>query len=425
MLRPYSPRLLLLLPTVTYRTVAFVEAARRLGVDVTVASERPSTFERANPTGLVTLDFADPAHAAVQARTFAYAHRVHGIVAVDDDTAVVAAAIAQELGLRGNPCAAAAAARDKHQQRQLLAAAGVAVPRFELRAIAADPDGLAHGASYPCVLKPLRLSASRGVVRADDPPGFVAAFRRIKAILEQPDLAECGDWARHVLVEEFVPGREVAVEGLVTRGSLRVLAMFDKPDPLDGPFFEETIYVTPSRLARTAQQDIAACAQAAVRALGLREGPIHAEIRHNDRGAWLIELAARPIGGRCSGALRFESGETGNGRRDTSLEELIIRHALGMELPTLEREHQASGVMMIPVPGAGVLREVRGVDAAQAVPLVEEVVITMHHGQMLVPWGEGARYPGFIVAQGDTSEAVDAALRAAHARLEFLTEPAD
>jgi len=424
MLRPYSPRLLLLLPTVTYRTVAFVEAARRLGVDVTVASERPSTFERANPTGLVTLDFADPAHAAVQARTFAYAHPVHGIVAVDDDTAVVAAAIAQELGLRGNPSAAAAAARDKHQQRQLLAAAGVAVPRFELRAIAADPDGLAHGASYPCVLKPLRLSASRGVVRADDPPGFVAAFRRIKAILEQPDLAECGDWARHVLVEEFVPGREVAVEGLVTRGSLRVLAMFDKPDPLDGPFFEETIYVTPSRLARTAQQDIAACAQAAVRALGLREGPIHAEIRHNDRAAWLIELAARPIGGRCSGALRFGNGGSGLGA-GVSLEELIIRHALGMELPTVEREHQASGVMMIPVPGAGVLREVRGVDAAQAVPLVEEVVITMHHGQMLVPWPEGSRYPGFIFARGDTSEAVEAALRAAHARLEFLTEPAD
>ncbi|HXL51599.1 MAG TPA: ATP-grasp domain-containing protein [Gemmatimonadales bacterium] len=424
MLRPYSPRLLLLLPTVTYRTVAFVEAARRLGVDVTVASERPSTFERANPTGLVTLDFADPAHAAVQARTFAYAHPVHGIVAVDDDTAVVAAAIAQELGLRGNPSAAAAAARDKHQQRQLLAAAGVAVPRFELRAIAADPDGLAHGASYPCVLKPLRLSASRGVVRADDPPGFVAAFRRIKAILEQPDLAECGDWARHVLVEEFVPGREVAVEGLVTRGSLRVLAMFDKPDPLDGPFFEETIYVTPSRLARTAQQDIAACAQAAVRALGLREGPIHAEIRHNDRAAWLIELAARPIGGRCSGALRFGNGGSGLGA-GVSLEELIIRHALGMELPTVEREHQASGVMMIPVPGAGVLREVRGVDAAQAVPLVEEVVITMHHGQMFVPWPEGSRYPGFIFARGDTSEAVEAALRAAHARLEFLTEPAD
>jgi biotin carboxylase len=424
MRRPYSPRLLLLLPTVTYRTVAFVEAARRLGVDVTVGSERPSTFERANPTGLITLDFADPAHAAAQARAFAYAHPVHGIVAVDDDTAVVAAAIAQELGLRGNAVAAAAAARDKHQQRQLLAAAGVPVPPFELLAIAADPDQPARVALYPCVLKPLRLSASRGVVRADDPPGFVAAFRRVKAILEQPELAECGEWARHVLVEEFVPGCEVAVEGLVTRGSLQVLAMFDKPDPLDGPFFEETIYVTPSRLARTAQQEIAACAQAAVHALGLREGPIHAEIRHNDRGAWLIELAARPIGGRCSGALRFGNGGSGLGA-GVSLEEIVIRHALGMELPALEREHQASGVMMIPVPGPGVLREVRGVDAAQAIPLVDEVVITMHHGQMLVPWPEGSRYPGFIFARGDTAEAVEAALRAAHARLEFLTEPAD
>src|SRR6266699_3589815 len=236
MLRPSSPRLLLLLPTVTYRTVAFVEAARRLGADLTVASERPSTFERANPTGLVTLDFADPTHAAAQAREFARAHPVHGVVAVDDDTAVVAAA---------------AAARDKHQQRQLLATAGVAVPRYELLTIAADPEKVASGVSYPCVLKPLRLSASRGVIRADTQAEFVAAFERIKRILEQTG---CG---RSLLVEEFVPGREVAVEGLVTHGALHVLALFDKPDPLDGPFFEETIYVTPSRLARTAQQEIA------------------------------------------------------------------------------------------------------------------------------------------------------------------------
>src|SRR3989454_2098140 len=420
MLRPDSPRLLLLLPTVTYRTVAFVEAARRLGVAVTVASERPSTFERANPAGLVTLDFADPAHAAEQARAFARTHLVHGVVAVDDDTAVVAAAIAEQLGLRGNPVAAARAARDKHQQRQLLAAAGVAVPRFELLPTAADPERVARGASYPCVLKPVRLSASRGVVRADDPQGFVAAFERIKRILEQADPA-----SRSLLVEEFVPGREVAVEGLVTQGALQGLAIFDKPDPLDGPFFEEPTYVTPSRRARTAQQEIAACAQAAVAALGLREGPIHAEVRHNDRGAWLIELAARPIGGRCSGALRFESRDAAGEMREASLEEIVIRHALGMELPTLQREQQAAGVMMIPVPGAGVLRHVRGVEEAQVVPLVEEVVITMHPGQTLVPWPEGSRYPGFIFARGGTSEAVEAALRAAHARLEFLTEPAD
>src|SRR2546423_11025237 len=420
MLRPSSPRLLLLLPTVTYRTVAFVEAARRLGAELTVASERPSTLERANPSGLVTLDFADPTHAAAQAREFARAHPVHGFVADDDDPAVVAAAIAEALGLRGNPVAAAAAARDKHQQRQLLATAGVAVPRYELLTIAADPEKVASGVSYPCVLKPLRLSASRGVIRSDTQAEFVAAFERIKRILEQTG---CG---RSLLVEEFVPGREVAVEGLVTHGALHVLALFDKPDPLDGPFFEETIYVTPSRLARTAQQEIAACAQAAVAALGLREGPIHAEVRHNHRGAWLIELAARPIGGRCSGALRFDTGETGKGKGETlSLEEIIIRHALDMELPTLERERQASGVMMIPVPGAGVLREVRGMDAARAVPLVEEVVITAHPGQTLVPWPEGSRYPGFIFARGARPEAVEAALRAAHARLEFLTGPAD
>jgi len=405
-------RLLLLLPTVTYRTVAFVEAARRLGVELTVASERPSTFEHANPAGLVTLDFTDPTRAAAQARAFARELPVHGVVGVDDDTAVIAAVVAEELGLRGNSVAAAAAARDKYQQRVLLAKAGVAVPRVECYPIASDSQELARHAPYPCVLKPLRLSASRGVIRADDAREFVAAFRRLKAMLEEPEVASCGEWARHLLVEEFIPGREVAVEGLVTEGRLRVLAIFDKPDPLDGPFFEETIYVTPSRLTPAAHQEITACTQATVTALGLRDGPIHAEIRYNDEGGWLIELAARPIGGRCSGALRFGAG--------VSLEEIVIRHALGMELPSLEREGQASGVMMIPVPRGGVLRHVRGVEEARAVPLVDAVEITAHPGQTLVPWPEGARYPGFIFAKGDTPEGVEAALRAAHGRLEFV-----
>ena len=414
MLRPDTPRLLLLLPTATYRTAAFVEAARRLGVVLTVASERPSTFQDANPGGLVTLDLSEPDRAAAQARAFAREHPLQGVVGVDDDTAVVAAAIATALGLRGNDVAAARAARDKHEQRTSLATAGVPVPHFRLFPVDEDPRRLAAGVPYPCVLKPLRLAASRGVIRADTQEDFVAAFERVKRILEQAGCA-----TRSILVEDFVPGREYALEGLLLAGELRVLALFDKPDPLDGPYFEETIYVTPSRLPAEEQRAVAACAGRAAAALGLREGPVHAELRVNGSGPWLIELAARPIGGRCSGALRFGTGGSGLGTW-ASLEEIIVRHALGMQIPSLERESQASGVMMIPVPGAGVLREVRGVDEARGLPLVEEVVITAHPDQELVPWPEGARYPGFIFARGDTPEAVEAALRAAHRRLQFV-----
>src|SRR5213592_1963536 len=279
---PSALRVLLLLPTTTYRTAAFVEAARRLQVALTVASDRPSTFERAQPTGLLTLDFAHADRAAEQPAAFAREHPIAAVVGVDDDTAVLAAMIVERLGgegegeLKGNPVSAALAARDKHRQRVLLAERAVRVPGFELHALDEDPDVLAPGVRYPCVLKPLRLSASRGVIRADDAPGFVSAFRRLQAILEHPDVAACGEPARHFLVEEFVPGVEVALEGLVAGGCLHVLALFDKPDPLDGPFFEETIYVTPSRLPERTTRAIAACAQAAVAALGLRDGPVHA-----------------------------------------------------------------------------------------------------------------------------------------------------
>jgi biotin carboxylase len=393
-----------LLPTTTYRTAAFVAAAREIGVELTVASEQPSTLESANPAGLLTLDFNDPERAAAAAYAFARQHPIQGVVGVDDDTAIVAAAIAGRLELPGNPVAGAVAARDKHQQRVLLAKAGVPIPRFLLRRLDEDPAGIANSITYPCVLKPLRLSASRGVIRADNPQSFIEAHERLKAIVCEP--------AAGFLIEEFIPGYEVALEGLVVKRRLHLLALFDKPDPLDGPFFEETIYVTPSTVPSGLQSTIVQCAERAVRALGLSEGPVHAELRYNERGPWLIELAARPIGGRCSAVLRF-------GEQGISLEEIILRHALGMPIPSLQRERQAAGVMMIPIPGAGTLQEVRGVAEAKTVPLVEDVQITAHVGEQLVPFPEGSRYPGFIFARGETPAAVEGALRDAHRRLSF------
>jgi biotin carboxylase len=269
--------------------------------------------------------------------------------------------------------------------------------------------------TYPCVLKPTILAASRGVIRADDPAAFIAAFQRIAAILRAPETSSLGDGATEVLVEDFIPGREVALEGLLVAGELHVLALFDKPDPLDGPYFEETIYVTPSRLPADVQAAIAAETRWAARALGLTEGPIHAELRVNEKGPWVVEVAARTIGGLCSRTLRFGAG--------LSLEELVIRHALGIEIDSLERERRPAGVMMIPIPRGGVLRAVRGRENALAVPGIEDVTISAHVGQELVPLPEGSRYLGFILARAESPEAVEAALRRAHERLAFDVDP--
>jgi formate-dependent phosphoribosylglycinamide formyltransferase (GAR transformylase) len=407
-----------LLPTTTYRAAAFVEAARQIGVDLTVASEQSSTLEAANPAGLLTLDFEQPERAADAVHVFGKQHPINGVVGVDDRTAIVAAAIATRLGLKGNPVHAAIAASDKYLQRELLAKAAVPIPRFLMRSLEDDPIAIAKSISYPCVLKPVRLSASRGVIRADNAQSFLSARERLRAILTDPETAAaCGDRARQYLIEEFIPGYEVALEGLVVNRRLHVLAIFDKPDPLDGPFFEETIYLTPSSVPAGLQSAIKACADRAVRALGISDGPIHAELRYNERGPWLIELAARPIGGRCSAVLKFGEGGRGKG---VTLEEIILRHVLGMPIPTLQRERLAAGVMMIPIPGAGTLREVRGVDEAKRVPLVEDVQITAHRGERLIPFPEGSRYPGFIFARGETPAVVEAALRDAHRRLEFV-----
>ena len=406
-----GPRLLLLLPTHTYRTSDFIDAACKLGVDLVCASEKPSTLEELVPEGLLTLDFADPAAAARRVADFGAARPLAAVVGVDDATAPAAAAIAERLGLRASAPAAVAATRDKFQMRQCLAAAGVPVPRFRRIALAEQPLRAARGVEYPCVLKPLALSASRGVIRANNAEQFIAAFERIGALLRRDDVSVTGDAARYVLAEEYVPGLEIALEGLLTGGALHPLALFDKPDPLEGPFFEETIYVTPSRLPPAVQDAIRATSAAACAALGLTEGPIHAELRFNDDGPWVLEVAARSIGGLCSRTLRFGTGMT--------LEEIILRHALGWPIATLERERRAAGVMMIPIPRAGCLRGVRGLDEAKAVPHVEDVVISAHVGQTLVPLPEGWQYLGFIFARADRPADVEDALRIAHARLAF------
>ncbi|MGE5413292.1 MAG: ATP-grasp domain-containing protein [Syntrophomonadaceae bacterium] len=406
------PRVLLLLPTTSYRIPDFLAAAERLGVEVAVASEEASSMEPLNPTGLLTLDFGDPRGAAGKAAEFASRHPVAAVVGVDERTAIAAAAISERLGLPHNPVPAARAAGNKAVMREALARAGAPGPAFRLHALDDDAKAAAGLARYPCVLKPTFLAASRGVIRADDPEGFVAAWRRIARILREPEVAARGGAAaREILVEEFVPGAEAALEGLLDAGRLRVLALFDKPDPLAGPFFEETIYVTPSRLPPDLQVRCADVAAAGARALGLVHGPVHAEMRINKDGVFLVEIAARSIGGLCSRTLRFGTG--------LSLEEVILAHALRREPVVPERQGPAAGVMMIPIPKGGVLEEVRGVEAARAIPDVVEVTITAALRRPIVPLPEGDRYLGFIFSRAESPERAEAALREAHARLEF------
>jgi len=334
------------------------------------------------------------------------------VVGVDDATSIVAAAIAGTLGLKSNAVGAVASARDKYAARKILRAAGVQQPGFRLIRLRDDPDAVARGVRYPCVLKPRTLSASRGVIRADDAAEFVAARQRIAAILQRPDVDVSGEVAASLLVEDFVPGIEVALEGLLLKGSLRTLALFDKPDPLEGPFFEETIYVTPSRLAHSIQAAIGALTARACAALGLHEGPVHAELRVNEAGPWVIEVAARSIGGLCARTLRFGTG--------MSLEEIILRHALDWPIASLERERRPAGVMMIPTPRPGRLEAVHGLAEARVVEGIEEVTISAHRGQELIPLPEGWQYLGFIFARAETPDAVERALRAAHAKLSFV-----
>lgn len=411
----HPPRLMLLTTVRSYRMEAFRAAAERLGIAVATGLDLPPELADQWPEAL-PLPFAAPDEAAAGIAAYAAEHPLAAILSVDDSGSLVAAAASRALGLPHNDPAAAVAARDKFVMRRLLREGGVPTPWFERFTTADDPAAVAVRAPYPCVVKPLNLNGSRGVIRADSPAELVAAIDRLtRLIAPPPPRPPTPPPPASYLVEAFIPGFEVALEGLLDDGQLRVLALFDKPDPLDGPFFEETIYVTPSRLPEATQVAIAATTAAAARTLGLWVGPVHAELRVNEAGVWLIEVAGRSIGGLCSQVLRFGI--------DASLEELILRQAVGLPLGDVGQRDRAAGVMMIPIPQAGLLRAVEGVDEATAVPLIDGVEITARLHYPLTPLPEGDSYLGFIFARGETPAEVEAALRQAHGRLRFAIDP--
>ena len=406
---PQTERLLLLAPPGSYRTVAYLRAAERLGVEAVVASTGRHPLI-GGPGGL-NLDLPDLDRSLQTLLDAAGATRFDAVVATDDLTVDLAGRVAAALGLRGNAPAAARLSRRKDLARQRLAEAGLPVPAHRVVDLRQPFPGQVEGFKFPCVIKPLALSGSRGVIRADDPAALEAVRARVAAIAAQ---APFPDERHHALLEAYLPGDEIAVEGLLEAGRLEVLALFDKPDPLHGPYFEETYYVTPSRHPPALQRRAAERVAAACRAYGLREGPVHAELRLHDGEAWLLEVAARTIGGECARLLDFGAG--------TGLETLVIARALGRPL-TWSPPAGGAGVLMLPTARGGILRRVEGVLEARRVAYVEAVEISVREGYELVPLPEGQSYLGFVFARAPDAATAEAALRQAHACLRVVTAP--
>jgi biotin carboxylase len=412
-------RVLLVAAKTGYQVREFAGAAQKLGVELVLATDRCDVLD--NPWGddAAPVQFASPAKGI---EALAARGPFDGILAVGDEPADVAAQAAERLGLRYHSADSTLAAKNKYLARRRFREANLLVPPFEAVPLASDPAVAAReigkSVRYPCVLKPVGLSGSRGVIRANGPGEFIRAFDRIARIVGGKRGALSASDAV-ILVEHFIPGLELALEGVVTAGRLTTLALFDKPDPLDGPFFEETIYVTPSRQPIAMRKAIRAAAQRAVEALGLSDGPVHAEMRVNPSGVWMLETAARPIGGLCSRVLRFTLH-----RKRLGLEELLLRHALGEDVSAARLARGAHAVMMIPIPKAGVFQGAEGVEKARSIRGIEDVVITAKPGQMLEPLPEGASYLGFIFARASSPGFAEAALRRAHGRLNFLLSAA-
>jgi len=416
-----KPRILLFTAKLGYQTRAFDAAAKKLGVELVFVTDRCHQLDDPWHDRAMPVRFEAPeeaAHAVMQAQA---GQRVDRVLALGDRPTLAAAYVARGLGIAHNHPASVEACRSKLRLREVFRDAGLPTPWFRSVPLQAIPEPALMGITYPCVLKPVSLSASQGVVRVNNRDEFLAGASRLKRLLESAEIQATREPnLDRMIMEEYLPGREVAVEGLLTGGELRVLAIFDKPDPLEGPYFEETINVTPSRLSETEQEPIKRSFAEATRALGLTHGPVHGEFRLNDRGVWPIEVAARPIGGLCARALRFQIEDE---HEPIGLEELLLRHALSLPGRDAPRETAASGVLMIPVPTSGILEKVEGAEEARAVAGVTQLEITARWRDYIAAWPEGSSYLGFLFARGETPAEVENALREGHARLSFRLTP--
>lgn len=414
-------RVLLFATKLGYQTRSFHSAATRLGVEIAYVTDRCSRLDDPWNDHALAVHFELPEGAAARVLESQRGLRVDGVLAVGDRPTVAAAYVARRLGLPHNHPASVEACRNKLRTREVLRDAGIPVPWFRSLKLDPLPEPSLLGIHFPCVLKPLSLSASQGVVRANNRDEFLTAAARLKRLLDSPEIRATREpHLDQMLVEGYLEGREVAVEALLTNGDLRVLAIFDKPDPLEGPYFEESIYVTPSRLPACDQKAIGSSLLGAIRVLGLTHGPVHGEFRVNAEGVWPIEIAPRPIGGLCARALRFVMpGEPGV----IGLEELLLRHALEMQGRGAARETNASGVIMIPVPHSGILEKVQGEEQARNIAGITSLEITARLHDFIAAWPEGSSYLGFLFARGETPAEVEHALRQAHAELRFTLTP--
>jgi len=411
--RPFNTNrhsVLLISPPESYRIQPYVRAALSLDLEINIASEGEWAISSPHSAG-IDVPLQDHQSALPILLELFKQRQYDAVIGTDDSTLELAAKLAEKTGLQQNPPTAVRLARRKDLSRLCLHQAGIRVPAFLV--VEASEQQLFDEPyfGFPCVIKPLALSASRGVIRANTCESLNRGVKRsLRIISEQTDLYE----KNHLLLEQFIDGREFAIEGILSDRQLDILAIFDKPDPMEGPYFEETYYISPARISPNERQILIETVQNACRAFGLVTGPVHAECRLNKEGAWLIEMAARTIGGLCSRLLTFGTGY--------SLEQLVLANAIGLELPQ-ELKDGAAGVLMLPTETAGILRRVEGVMRAEKVPYIDDIEISLREGYRVSPLPEGTSYLGFVFSTAPDSDKVEQALRDAYALLNPVIAP--
>ncbi|MBS1256004.1 MAG: Alanine--anticapsin ligase [Deltaproteobacteria bacterium] len=410
-----SIAVILIIPSASYRSNAFMNAADKLDLKILVVTDNSQVFSDQFPDNIITMNFDHWTEKLDEISEWSDRFNLMAVIGVDEESILLAAIFSQYLGIEHNSIESVMRTKNKLLMRFELKKARMNCPWFRSFSIEKLPDDIIEEINFPCVIKPTFLSASQGVLRVNNEQEFKEGFQILTDLLSQKKIKKRGgEEANYIMVEEYIPGNEVSIEGIVSQGKLKILAIFDKPEPLEGPTFEETIFVTPTTLSGSMQSSLYETAQQAMETLGIVKGPVHIEVRINSNGNYILECASRSIGGMCSKILEFQGG--------MSLEELILRSSLGRNIEKSNLSDTAKGVMMMPIKNSGKLKEMRGVEEAISVDGITDLQITIKPGEMLDPLPKGDRYLGFLFAEGKNQEMVIKDLKNAWSKIEVVTE---
>ncbi len=379
-------KLLLVIPENSYKSNDFVVAAEKLGIDFLIITDSEQVSSKFSDTVIINKFDAE-----LNKNNLKKLKDVTHVLPVDHSALKFSGYLVDLLEVKGNKLESINLSMNKYESRKIFnSLLDIKVNNEIIKNI--DDVNTFINKNGTSVLKPIYGTASKSVLKINN-------VEKNKEQIEKL-MQDCFD--QDLVIEEYIDGKEYALEGTIINSELKKIVIFDKPVEYKHPYFEESIYITPSELSSEAEKRVVSIVDKACKKIGLEDGPVHVEFKINENQIFIIEINPRMIGGLCSRCLSF-------GLFKVSLEEIILHAFMNNELKNIELLNNYVGVLMIPTPKSGKFISINK-EELENIPNISNVEITVPEGSDLLEPPYGDKYLGFAFSQGIDKKTVNESL---------------